>query len=324
MPAAAFRRIPVQPAAQQQLEKKIFPAPTRGWIANENLAAPKPGGALRIENVFPTEKSVRLRGGSERFATIGAGTPVQSLFNFKTGTSERFFAATETAIYDITAPPSPTLSPAPDVSGQTSGYYSTAPFATIGGNFLVAVNGTDYARIYNATRWDIVNGLATSTITYDTQTAEFTIGQQITGSISGAKATILDMEDTGTQGTLYIQSILPGPVTYALNFDTQTANFTVGQVATGVTSTAHGVIIRQVDAGTTGTLYLQTVVGTFTAGETITTPIDTPTAGTAAGSAKVNGTISVDDAGLFQNNETLTDPLGGSARAGRDPRRGSG
>lgn len=307
MPAAAFRRIPVQPEAQQQLEKKLFPAPTRGWIANENLAAAKPGGALRIENIFPTEKSVRLRGGSERFATVGAGTPVTSLWNFKTATSERFFAATETAIYDITAPADPNVSPTPDVSGQTSGYYSTAPFATIGGNFLVAVNGTDHARIYNGTRWDISNGLQTYTITYDTETGNFTKGQQITGSVSGAKATILDIDDQGTQGTLYIQSILPGPVTYALNFDTQTANFTVGATVTGATSAAHGVIQSQVDVGATGTLYLRTVVGTFTAGEALTDPL--------GGSAKVNGTISVSDAGLFQNNETLTDPLGGSARS---------
>jgi len=307
MPAAAFRRIPVPPAAQEQIEKKLFPAPTRGWIANENLAAAKPGGALRIENIFPTEKSVRLRGGSVRFATIGSGAPVTSLFNFKTGTGERFFAANETAIYDITAPPDANVSPPPDVSGQTSGYYSTTPFATIGGNFLYAVNGTDHARIYNGSRWDIVNGLQTYTITYDTETGNFTIGQQITGGTSGAKATILDIDDDGTQGTLYIQSILPGTVTYALNFDTQTANFTVGQVVTGTTSTAHGVIISQVDIGTTGTLYLQTVAGTFTAGETLTDPL--------GGSAKVNGTISVSDAGLFQNNETITDPLGGSARA---------
>jgi hypothetical protein len=307
MPAAAFRRIPVQPAAQQQLEKKLFPAPTRGWIANENLAAAKPGGALRLENIFPTEKSVRLRGGSERFATVGSGTPVMSLWNFKTGTSERFFAATETAIYDITAPGDPNVSPTPDVSGQTSGYYSTAPFAEPTGNFLVAVNGTDHARIYNGTRWDIVNGLQTYTISYDTQTGNFTKGQQITGSISAAKATILDIDDVGTQGTLYIQSILPGPVTYALNFDTQTANFTVGATVTGATSTAHGVIQSQVDVGTTGTLYLRTVVGTFSAGEIIT--------GTSGGSANVNGVISVSDAGLFQNNETLTDPLGGSARS---------
>jgi len=307
MPAAAFRRIPVQPQAQQQLEKKLFPAPTRGWIANENLAAAKPGGALRLENIFPTEKSVRLRGGSERFATVGSGTPVTSLWNFKTGTSERFFAATETAIYDITAPADPNVSPTPDVSGQTSGYYSTAPFAEPTNNFLVAVNGTDHARIYNGTRWDIVNGLQTYTITYDTETGNFTIGQQITGSISAAKATILDIDDQGTQGTLYIQSILPGPVTYALNFDTQTANFTVGQVVTGTTSTAHGVIQSQVDVGTTGTLYLRTVVGVFTAGEALTDPL--------GGAAKVNGVISVSDAGLFQNNETLTDPLGGSARA---------
>jgi hypothetical protein len=78
-------------------------------------------------------------------------------------------------------------------------------------------------------------------------------------------------------------------------------------VVTGTTSTAHGVIKSQVDVGTTGTLYLRQVAGTFAAGEIITD--------TSGGSATVNGTISVSDAGLFQNNETLTDGGGGSARS---------
>lgn len=65
--------------------------------------------------------------------------------------------------------------------------------------------------------------------------------------------------------------------TYSLPFDAQTSNFTVGQVVTGGTSSATGTILSQVDSGATGTLTIY----------------------------RVNGD--------FQDNETITDPLGGSA-----------
>lgn len=44
--------------------------------------------------------------------------------------------------------------------------------------------------------------------------------------------------------------------TGTLNFDAQSANFTVGLVVTGGTSGAKGTIVSQTDAGTTGTLVL--------------------------------------------------------------------
>jgi len=68
-----------------------------------------------------------------------------------------------------------------------------------------------------------------------------------------------------------------------LNYDGQSANFTVGDTLHGGTSNATATIIRDIDSGTTGTLYLQTVSGTFQNNETIT---DDHT-----GSALVNGTL---------------------------------
>ena len=56
----------------------------------------------------------------------------------------------------------------------------------------------------------------------------------------------------------------------ALDFDAQSANFTVGLVVTGGTSAAHGVLVSQTDAGTTGTLILRDVVGTFADNEALT------------------------------------------------------
>lgn len=65
-----------------------------------------------------------------------------------------------------------------------------------------------------------------------------------------------------------------------LNFDAQTVNFTVGQTLTGGTSGATAPIVDMVDNGATGFLILGTITG-----------------------------------GPFQDNETITDGLGGSATA---------
>lgn len=65
-----------------------------------------------------------------------------------------------------------------------------------------------------------------------------------------------------------------------LNFDAQTVNFTIGQTVTGGTSGATATIVDIVDSGTTGFLILGTITG-----------------------------------GPFQDNETITDGLGGSATA---------
>ena len=48
-----------------------------------------------------------------------------------------------------------------------------------------------------------------------------------------------------------------------LDYDNQSANFTVGLVVTGATSGATGLILADADAGATGTLTLQVLTGTF-------------------------------------------------------------
>lgn len=74
---------------------------------------------------------------------------------------------------------------------------------------------------------------------------------------------------TGTDGTQnhYIRVTNEAKL---LDFDAQTADFTVGQTVTGMTSGATGVILSQVDSGTTGTLTLIDVNGKFIDDETIT------------------------------------------------------
>lgn len=68
-----------------------------------------------------------------------------------------------------------------------------------------------------------------------------------------------------------------------LDYDGQTANFTVGELVTGGTSGATARVLSDSDAGTTGTLTLYNVNGTFQNNEAIT--------GSSTGVAVVNGTL---------------------------------
>lgn len=68
-------------------------------------------------------------------------------------------------------------------------------------------------------------------------------------------------------------------------YDNQAANFTVGDEVIGRTTKAKGIIESDTDGGTTGTLVLTNVKGTFKDNEMI---IDS--AGEAGGEAQINGT----------------------------------
>lgn len=72
-----------------------------------------------------------------------------------------------------------------------------------------------------------------------------------------------------------------------LAYDAQSANFTVGSTLTGGTSSATATIVSDSDAGSTGTLTLTSVSGTFQNDETITDAI--------TGSATSNGVVAGDD-----------------------------
>lgn len=76
-----------------------------------------------------------------------------------------------------------------------------------------------------------------------------------------------------------------------LDYDAQTANFTAGEVVTGGTSGATAVIQNDSDSGSTGTLTLIDIDGEFQNNETITDPL--------GGSATVNGTLTHQDAVLM-------------------------
>jgi hypothetical protein len=129
---------------------KSFPTLIRGWIANEALSDPQPGGAALLENWFPTATELRMRAGNQLFGTIGDGSgPVVSLFSYVTGTIKRMFGATAASIFDVTTVLDPLVSPAPAFGSFTSGNWSVVQFATAGGVFLRGVNGADTPFVFD-------------------------------------------------------------------------------------------------------------------------------------------------------------------------------
>jgi len=161
---AALRRVPVARKERQKSKVKTFPAARRGWIVNENLANVGPEAAFRLENGIPTLTGVRIRKGSTLFATIDTN-PVESLFSYRTGSTNKIFASNTSSIFNITAVADPEVAPAADVTGQTSGYYSTIQFETAGGDFLYAVNGDNSPQLYDNSTWTAITGASSPAIT---------------------------------------------------------------------------------------------------------------------------------------------------------------
>lgn len=131
---------------------------------------------------------------------------------------------------------------------------------------IVRVNGTDGAKSFNGTAWVTTAGV------FDL--ANFPASVKYVANYKDRVHAI------GDDGILYSSSV----PRYFLSYDGQSANFNVGAVLTGGTSGAKAIILRDSDSGTTGTLELTSVIGTFVNDETITDNGSTP------GSAAVNGT----------------------------------
>lgn len=150
----AVTRKPVGTPVRQQAAPKTFPAPTRGWVTNENPVFTQPGAALVLENMFPTMTGARLRGGCQKHATAGTGE-VKTLITYKSGSTQKLFACEGGNIYDVSSPADPDVSPTASVTGRTSDLYSFRQVATAGGDYLLAVNGEDLHLVYDGSAWAV-------------------------------------------------------------------------------------------------------------------------------------------------------------------------
>ena len=219
-----------------------FPAPKKGWIRNENLQKAAKDGAEVLENIFPTLEGARLRKGSTKHATVTDAAVAIMPFNAASGV---MFAATATDIYDITAPADVDTAETPIMSSLSSGDWSYTQFSTTAGDYLVAVNGQDYA-IHYGSSMEPIGPTAVYELAYDALTGDFATGLTLTGGTSGATATIYAVEKlTATTGVLKIGTVTGTFQDNETITDSATGSATEnGTVSAGSTITISGVDTR--------------------------------------------------------------------------------
>ncbi|TPJ95600.1 hypothetical protein FJ872_33015, partial [Mesorhizobium sp. B2-5-9] len=173
--------------------QKTFPAPIAGWVTADSLIGARPASALRLENWFPQQMSARVRGGTKWWNRLPEAAV--SMMTYRVSGQEKLFASTATAIYDVTSAILKddylfdndgevltdeegdwigTKDFIAALGGQTSGYYSYVNFSTSGGDFLVAVNGTDLLLLYDGSDWNPIDDASDiAIIGVDTDTLSF-------------------------------------------------------------------------------------------------------------------------------------------------------
>ena len=194
------------------------------------------------------------------------------------------------------------------ISSNGSGYTSV-PAVTISAPGIGTTNGVQ------ATGTALVEAEAVTGIVIDEPGHGYVAGETVTVTIAGnATATnptvvtrLWQARKEGQTGTDLNKRVQPGfnshwtrgdvcgkkitsckmrfgynPI-QTLSYDGQSANFTAGKQLTGGTSEATATIVSDTDGGSTGTLVLSNITGTFENNETITDDNSSP------GSATVNG-----------------------------------
>lgn len=141
-----------------------------------------------LDNWWPTPQTVQIRRGCAEYVALpGEDGYVQTLMTYNDGQNQKIFAATETAIWDITTPSAPVKAQ----SGLTGGVWNFTQFATTGGIFLIAVNGSDKMRLFDGTHWFPIGDQAIARLTISSTTTAFQGGETVTGGTSAATGTVL-------------------------------------------------------------------------------------------------------------------------------------
>jgi len=118
--------------------------------------------AIRLDNFFPGSTDVSLRKGYTNHVT-GLPSTVQSLLTYQSPSANKLFAASNTAIYDVTS--SGSVGSAV-VTSLSNVQFHHVNFTTSGGSFLFIVNGADAPRHYNGSAWatPTLSGVTGSTL----------------------------------------------------------------------------------------------------------------------------------------------------------------
>lgn len=190
-------------------ETHVFPAPTAGWVQSGNVVQAPLNQAEVLDNFIPTAQGARLRGGSQEYVDLGA--PVVRMFTYVSGGATDLFGATAFGIYRSARVAAGDNTFA-ELEGLSSGDWSSSQISTAGGQFSVAVNGSDHAVYWNGAQFNPITSVEVNGIPFDAETGAFVVGETVTGGTSGATAEILAITKTSaTAGTLKVGTITGGP-----------------------------------------------------------------------------------------------------------------
>lgn len=139
------------PARQRTAQIAAVPAPVGGWNARDPVTDMKPNEAILLENIIPGSDGCRLRKGYQSHATGITGNYVETLMTWSgpDGTKE-MYAAAPADIFEVSTAGAVG---AAAVTSLSNGRWSWLNFATTGGQYLVACNGTDAVQNYDGTTW---------------------------------------------------------------------------------------------------------------------------------------------------------------------------
>lgn len=126
-----------------------LPAPVGGWNVRDSVANMEPTDAVILDNMFPTASSCVLRGGYTKHATVTG--KVRTLMTYSGGATDRLFAITTSGIYRVDAGGAGVAQTLP--SSLTEAWCEYTNITTLGGNYMMVVNGTDLPLLYNGTTW---------------------------------------------------------------------------------------------------------------------------------------------------------------------------
>lgn len=150
--------MPVSPAISGNVRRKprrvsstrALPAPTKGWVTEENIAGSTPGTARQLVNWFPEADTVGIRRGHTEFSDTGETTPVETLMAYhKADGTQKLFGSCNGTIYDVSA----SSGSATSITGLSNDRLEWISFAATTTNYLFVCNGEDSAITYDGSTW---------------------------------------------------------------------------------------------------------------------------------------------------------------------------
>lgn len=218
-----------------------IPASVKGWDAISSVANMPPDHAIQLDNFIPRPGYLEIRRGTRLASGVvkTTGTPVETLmaYNSPNTSATKLFAVGGGDFYDVTT----TTATVTTVTGRSNSRWQHVNFTNSSDvTYLIAVNGSDPAVIYNGSAWSnlSVTGVSSSTFAHVNawknrlwfvQTNSTVVWYLGAGAIAGT-ATSFDLGPLMTQGG-FINAIATWTVDTKQNVDEYIAFITSkGQV----------------------------------------------------------------------------------------------